>query len=193
MPDVSGLATLHALTSAISSAARLDEIYDAALDALAHGLGVHRASILLFDPDGVMRFTAWRGLSDRYRKAVEGHTPWKADAQDARIIVVPDVTRDESLAPFLATIQAEGIAGMAFVPLKRVGGIVGKFMLYLEQPRDLSKEERTLAEVIASQVAFAVRRIRAEQWVREGEAELRLVTDIAPVYQIGRASCRERV
>jgi hypothetical protein len=34
---------------------------------------VSRASILLFDPDGVMRFKASRGLSEAYRAAVEGH------------------------------------------------------------------------------------------------------------------------
>ena len=60
------------LTRAISSTRTVDEIYSAALDALAVGLGVERSSILLFDPDGVMRFKAHRGLSDGYRAAVEG-------------------------------------------------------------------------------------------------------------------------
>jgi hypothetical protein len=32
---------------------------------------------MLFDDDaGVMRFAAWRGLSDAYRRAVEGHSAW---------------------------------------------------------------------------------------------------------------------
>src|SRR3954462_6760241 len=70
------------LTKAISRAQSLDDIYGAALDALAEGLGIARASILLFDPDGVMRFKAWRGLSQEYRRAVEGHTPWTPDAPE---------------------------------------------------------------------------------------------------------------
>ena len=51
------------LTTAISKSRTEQEIYDAALDALSAGLGVNRASILLFDPDGVMRFKASRLLS----------------------------------------------------------------------------------------------------------------------------------
>jgi hypothetical protein len=64
------------LTGAISRSGTVQEIYGAALDALAEGLGVSRSSILLFDRDGVMRFRAHHGLSDAYRAAVEGHTPW---------------------------------------------------------------------------------------------------------------------
>src|SRR6478736_3525632 len=85
------------LTRAISSTRTVDEIYSAALDALAVGLRVERSSILLFDPDGVMRFKAARGLSAGYRAAVEGHTPWTPDARDPEPIVVPNVAEDPSL------------------------------------------------------------------------------------------------
>jgi GAF domain-containing protein len=78
----SALRTCARLTAAISSARELDQIYDAALDALSSGLGVERASILLFDRDEVMRFKAYRGLSEGYRRAVEGHTPWRPDSPD---------------------------------------------------------------------------------------------------------------
>jgi len=44
------------LTQAISRAESPDDIYTAALDALAQALTVTRAAVLLFDPDGVMRF-----------------------------------------------------------------------------------------------------------------------------------------
>ena len=58
------IAVCHSLALAISGTRTVDEIHQTALDALTRGLGVSRASILLFDADGVMRFTAWRGLSD---------------------------------------------------------------------------------------------------------------------------------
>ena len=45
----------------------LNDIYEAALDAIIAALHCSRASILRCDTDGVMRFVAWRGLSDRYR------------------------------------------------------------------------------------------------------------------------------
>lgn len=69
------LATLFTLTDGLYRANSYPEIFDAALDAITSSLG-SRASILLFDEAGVMRFVAWRGLSDGYRSELEGHTPW---------------------------------------------------------------------------------------------------------------------
>jgi len=173
------IAVCHSLALAINGTRTVDEIYQTALDALTRGLGVSRASILLFDSDDVMRFTAWRGLSDDYRRAVEGHSPWTPDAVDPQPIVVPDVTAEPSLAPFLATIEAEGIVGLAFVPLVSHGRVVGKFMLYLDAPQVLSDEDMELASVIAAHVSFAVMRTRAETQARRSEADLRYVLDAA--------------
>ena len=39
-------------------------IYEAALDAIVDTLGSDQAAVLLFDPDGVIRFKASRGLSE---------------------------------------------------------------------------------------------------------------------------------
>jgi PAS domain S-box-containing protein len=167
------------LTRAISRSRTVEEIYESALDALGDGLAVSRASILLFDPDGVMRFKAHRRLSDGYRRAVEGHTPWQPDTLDAVPIVVGDVTADPSLAPYLDTIRGEGIAAMAFIPLVSLGRVIGKFMLYYDAPRALSLDELQLAGVIASQVGFAVERTRAEESARRSEERLRFALDAA--------------
>jgi PAS domain S-box-containing protein len=175
----SQIAVCLTLTRAISSTRTVEEIYDIALDALADGLEVSRASILLFDPDGVMRFKAYRNLSETYRRAVEGHTPWRPDSCDPEPIVLSDVTQDASLAPFLATIQAENIAAMAFIPLVSLGRVIGKFVLNYEMPRTLSLEELQLAGIIASQVAFAVERTRAEAQARRSEERLRFALEAA--------------
>jgi PAS domain S-box-containing protein len=179
MHSTHSIAVCHSLALAISGTRTVDEIYQTALDALTRGLGVSRTSILLFDAGGVMRFTAWRGLSDAYRDAVEGHSPWTPDAVEPQPIAVADVTKDASLAPFLSTIQAEGIAGMAFIPLVSLGRLVGKFMVYLDEPRTLTDEELQLASLIAAHVAFAVQRTRAEAQARRSEAHLRYVLDAA--------------
>jgi PAS domain S-box-containing protein len=167
------------LTRAISRTSTVEQIYQSALDALSEGLGVSRASILLFDAHEVMRFEAYRGLSERYRNAVEGHTPWRPDSPDPEPIVVSDVTTDASLSPYLETIAGEGIAAMAFIPLVSLGRVIGKFMLYYDAPRALSPDELQLAGVIASQVAFAVERTRAEEAARRSEARLRFALDAA--------------
>ena len=151
----------------MSRARTLEDIYQAALDALAQGLGVVRSAILLFDPDGVMRFKASRGLSQAYQRAVEGHTPWRPDTPDPRPIVVSDVAREPSLQPYLEIIAAEGIAAMTFIPLVCDGRVIGKFMLYSDVSREFTADQLQLAGVIAAQVAFAVVRARAEAAAEE--------------------------
>ena len=117
------------LTRAISRSTSAEDIYNAALDAIAHTLTVTRAAVLLFDADGVMRFTAWRGLSETYRDAVEGHTPWTAETLDPQLVVVSDVSKDRTLDALRSAILTEGIAAMAFIPLVSMGRVIGKFML----------------------------------------------------------------
>jgi PAS domain-containing protein len=173
------IAVCLALTRAIGRTRTVEEIYGVTLDALSAGLGVARASILLFDSDGVMRFKASRGLSEGYRRAVEGHTPWTPDSVDPEPIVVDDVAADESLRPHLPAIQAEGIATMAFIPLVSLGRVLGKFMLYYDTPAALTESELQLASLIASQVAFAVERTRAEEQARHSESRLRFALDAA--------------
>ena len=82
------LAVRLAVGRALGRTRDLDDIYSAALDTLAECLEVSRASVLLFDPDGVMRFRAWRGLSSEYRAAVQGHSPWTPDSVDAVPLLV---------------------------------------------------------------------------------------------------------
>lgn len=175
----SPIRTCVRLTAAISGARDVEDIYAAALDALASGLGVDRASILLFDEDGVMRFKAYRRLSDEYRRAVEGHTPWRPDSPDPQPIVVRDVREDASLTAYAPVFAAEGIAAMAFIPLVSLGRVIGKFMLYYAAPTELAPDEIELAAVIASQVAFAVERTRTEQQARRSEERLRFALDAA--------------
>jgi PAS domain S-box-containing protein len=180
VPDAASLlAAILQLTRAIGRTERLDEIYEAALDAIEKALHLPRASILVFDPDGVMRFKAWRGLSEGYRAAVEGHTPWTRDTKGAQPIVVSDVAADPGLAPYLETIRAEHIAAMAFIPLDAGEGVLGKFMLYYGTPHHMSAGELQIATVIAAQVAFAIDRTRAHLAATESEERLRFALEAA--------------
>jgi signal transduction histidine kinase len=152
---------LFGLARAVIVAERVEDVYSAALDALDHGLRTPRASVLTYGSDSIMRFRAWRGLSDEYRAAVEGHSPWARDTRDAEAIDVPDVAADPHLAPMLPVFRAEGIAALAFIPLIRGSQLIGKFMLYQDAPRALTSAELDLARAIADHVAAAVARFTA--------------------------------
>lgn len=153
---------LYRLTDAVNRAQSVEEVYEASLDTIRSALDVDRASILFFDPDGVIRFKAWRGLSDDYRAAVEGHTPWTPDEREPSPVYVADVQRDMSLAGYLPLFARERIGALAFVPLVYEGRLLGKFMMYWETTRVLTEREKNVARSIADQVASAVGRKRAQ-------------------------------
>src|SRR5262249_13327155 len=82
---------LHQFADHLQRARSLDDVYNAALDAILSALRCDRASIALLDDDGVMRFAGWRGLSDGYRKAVEGYSSCKPDERCLEPICFNDV------------------------------------------------------------------------------------------------------
>jgi PAS domain S-box-containing protein len=178
-PTGSILRTLLHLAEAVGRAGTVDDIYDAALTGLHDALGAERASILLFDPDGMMRFKAWRGISDAYRAAVEGHSPWAPDAPPAPPLLVRSAHADPTLATYLPVFEREGIEALAFIPLVASGRIVGKFMLYYGEPHDFSDDEVTIALTIASHIGFAVERLRTEAGIRRREERIRFALDAA--------------
>ena len=173
------LRRIHHLSDAVSLASGMEAIYTEALDALQLTVGADRASVLLFDPDGAMRFKAWRGLSDTYRKAVEGHTPWQADASDPQPVLVPDVEQDPELAGLLPVFSAEGIRAVAFIPLMHLARLVGKFMLYYNAPHRFTADEVQLARTVARHVALALARTVAEDALRDSESRYRMLMEQA--------------
>jgi len=160
-------------------ATNLAEIYDAVLDAIFPVLGCQRASILLFDKEKVMRFVAWRGLSERYRKAVEGHSPWKPDEKRPEPVCINDVEIADVPKSLKSTIQNEGICAAAFIPLVSGQKLIGKFMTYYDAPHVFTDDELKLATTIATQVAQAIEHKRDEEALRESEARLRATVEQA--------------
>jgi PAS domain S-box-containing protein len=171
-------AALYQFTDRLYRATRLEDIYQAALDAIRQSLGCERASILLFDGTGVMNFVAWWGLSDGYRKAVEGHSPWRADAKDPEIISVPDVNSADLPSDLRSVVKAEGIQALAFIPMVARGRLIGKFMTYHDAPRRLGDAEKKLSITIARQLGFSIERMRAEEDRWRAEQVSRLLASI---------------
>jgi PAS domain S-box-containing protein len=160
-------------------ATNVGELYDASLDAILSAMDCHRASILLFDKEKVMRFVAWRGLSERYRKGVEGHSPWKPDAKNPKPVCINDVDVADIPRPLKSTIQSEGIRAAAFIPLMSSQKLIGKFMTYYDTPHVFTDDELKLATTIATQVAQAMEHKRDEEALRESEARLRATVEQA--------------
>jgi len=166
----SELRALYDFTDKLYRSQTSDEAYDASLEAIVAGLKCQRASILLFDDAGVMRFVASRGLSEVYRAAVDGHTPWTFGQRDAAPILVADAQASDFDAPLKEIMAREGVTGLAFIPLLADGGVIGKFMAYHDASHNFTQGEVELAQTIARQLGFSIEHTRAE------EAQQRLIS-----------------
>ena len=153
---------LYDFTDRLFRAASVEDVYEASLDAIIAALACQRASILLFDDAGVMNFVAARGLSAGYQAAVAGHSPWTPDSQTPEPLVIEDVAKSDVDPALKATIEGEGIAALAFIPLTTKGRVIGKFMAYYPAPHGFTREELNVAVIIARQLGFSLERMRIE-------------------------------
>ena len=162
-------AALYGFTERLQHAESLRDVYEPALDAITRALRCSRASILLFDETGVMRFVAWRGLSETYRRAVDGHSPWTAETRDPQPISLADIEAAGLPDELTQAIRAENIGALAFIPLTGSGRLLGKFMAYFDAPHAFTDEEIDVAVTLARQLGLAVQRMRTEAARREAE------------------------
>lgn len=163
--------SLFELVAKVNSAPSVSEICDSALEAIIQCQNADRAALLLADSDGVMRFKAWRGLSDEYRRAVEGHSPWKP-GDSPLAITINDIAGSKMDDALKKTIEKEGIRALAFVPIKYEKRLLGKFMVYFNSPHTFGEEELRPAQTISSQIAFAIERDSVSQQLKRANAEL---------------------
>ena len=163
---------LYRIADSISRATSLDELLAEAIDILLEATGADRASVLLLDTAGAMRFHAWRGLSDEYRAVTEGHSPWTADTVDPEPLLVNDLTAAGFPEELERAVRDEGIAALAFVPLVHGGRLLGKFMLYQDRPHVWSDAEVMLSRTIASHLASATVRAQAQEALRASSEQL---------------------
>ncbi len=154
---------LFDFTEAMQHARSLERVHEAALDAILRTLRCDRASILLPDDAGVMRFAASRGLSETYKRAVEGHSPWSPEDQQPEPITLADIAKADLPEDLRGSIRAEGIAAVAFIPLHQNRRLLGKFMAYYDTPHTFTPAEMGVAVTLARQLGFGLERMYAER------------------------------
>ncbi|MDQ7249828.1 GAF domain-containing protein [Dongia sedimenti] len=181
-------AALYEFTDRLFRATTRHEVYSAALDAIIRALGCSRASILLFDQTGKMGFVAWRGLSQDYRDAVAGHSPWRPGDRNAEPVLIEEADTAQLPTELKAVLRREHIEALAFIPLTVDGAVIGKFMTYYATPHRFDGAEIELAVTIARQLGFRIERLQseearaaAERALKSERELLRTIIDSAPV------------
>jgi PAS domain S-box-containing protein len=170
-------AALFEFSERLQHVASARQLYDVALDAIVRGLDCQRASILRFDNSGVMRFAAWRGLSDEYRQAVEGHSPWTRDDKNPRPVYFENIEGADLSDALKQAIVRESIGAVAFIPIQEGGQLIGKFTAYYDTPHRFSEPQVDVALTLARQLGFSIARLKAEDARRAAEQDaLQLVS-----------------
>jgi PAS domain S-box-containing protein len=166
------LDAVYRFADAVAGAPGLDDVLGAALDALLEATGSDRAAVLLADDERVLRFRAWRGLSDRYRAYTEGRSPWPAEDNDPEPALVEDIAEAGYEPPLERAMRKEGIGALAFIPLVRGGRLLGRITLYRNTPHRWSDREVLLSRTIANHLASVTERAQTQQALHESSEQL---------------------
>jgi PAS domain S-box-containing protein len=162
------------------------DAYEVALDIITIALGCGRASVLLFDEAGIMRFAACRGLSDTYRRTAEGHSSWTRDVKDPQPVFIEDIEAAALPGPLMAAVRGERIGAAAFVPLVANDALIGEFVAYYETRHVFAASDAALAVALARQLGFSLERKRVEEALRESRRQL--VAELAATRQLHKIS-----
>lgn len=156
-------AALHRFVDGLQHARSIEDVQSLALDAIRDGLCCQRASILQFDKAGVMRFVASQGLSERYRTAVDGHSPWARDDEFPEPIYLSNIELADLPGSLKEDVVTEGIQAVAFIPIMDSGGLLGKLMAYYDCPHEFTEAEREVALTLARQLGAGIERMRSQK------------------------------
>jgi len=174
---------IDVIANSIDFESKHKDIYSAAIKCLQSVLGIDRASITFLDSDGVMRFKAWRGISDHYRKVMEGYTPWLPSVRDPRPVTVCEVQKEVTLSKFLSTFEKENIRALVFIPMVYLGRLLGEVTLYSENPYHFNGEIE-FALALGKIIAFGIVQSKKEEELRSSEDLFRATFDLSAIGMI---------
>jgi signal transduction histidine kinase len=161
--SVRTLEVLYRLVDRVARARTAKEVCDAGVQGILSVARADRASVLVFDEGGVIRFVSWLGLSEAYRAATEGHSPWTPETKDPYPLLVEDVAATGDLGSLRDVVLREGIRSLGFFPLVHQGRVLGKFMLYYNTPHVFTPDELRLASSAARHVILGLTRVASEE------------------------------
>jgi PAS domain S-box-containing protein len=154
------LQAIYQLASSVAHSENLNDVYAATLDAAESVFTTKRCAILLADDDGVQRFAAWRGVSDRHRETVETNERWRK-TETIRQVLIENV-ENADMGPAKNIILGEGVRAIGLVPLVAERRIIGKLAVYFNEPHIFTAAERALLHTIAYHAAYGIERQIAE-------------------------------
>jgi PAS domain S-box-containing protein len=167
---------------ALGSTSDLEFALERLLDVAVQLEGIDCGGVYLLDSEsGEMRLKAQRGLSGSFIARI---ACYKSDATETRMVKSGQTLymRQEQIPRNLEVLWgSEGLRALAVVPVQHKGSLLGMLNLASYSHDEIFPRSRVAIEMIASQVAGAIARIRAEELLRQSETHVRTVVNSAPI------------
>jgi PAS domain S-box-containing protein len=168
--------------TALSSTSDLRFALDRLLAIAMQLEGIDCGGVYLMEPrTGELNLQVHSGLSGSFLKRV---SHYKADAPETRLARAGKSTyvRHDQIPRNLEVLWgSEGLQALAVVPVQNKGEALGMLTLGSYEQTEIPTRTRIGIEMIASQVAGAIARIRAEAAQRRSDAHVRMVINSAPI------------
>ncbi len=120
-----------------------------------------------------------RNIEVRWDHSASGHGPAGHALRTGQIALVPDIEREEALAPWREHALRHGFRSMVSLPLWTKGEVIGVLCLYSAERAAFATEEVTLLEQLAGSLAHGILALRARASHRQLVAELREAKEAA--------------
>ncbi|MGH7636437.1 MAG: ATP-binding protein [Gemmatimonadaceae bacterium] len=173
------LMAVREIAQAFLTAERPGEVFQLALDRVAPIVGSTFACIYLVDESSeVMRLQAVHNWPERYSAFLGdmrvrlGSGPSGSAARERRIIEVPDVFADATLADWQEVAAELGFKALVALPLQTPTGVLGAVTFYFASSASLTGEARGLLRLVADQLAATAEKSRLIEDLTRANAAL---------------------
>ncbi|MFO1475414.1 MAG: PAS domain S-box protein [Verrucomicrobiota bacterium] len=167
---------------ALSSTSDMRFALERLLDIALQLQGIDCGGVYLMDPRaGSFDLEAHRGLSGSFARRISHFQP---EATEARLVRSREsyYARAEQIPRDLEVLWgSEGLRSLAVLPVQHKGEVIGMLNLGSYRLDEIPQKTRVGIEMIASQAAGAIARIRAEESLRASEANLRTLVHTSPI------------
>ena len=99
-----------------------------------------------------------------------GQGPVGRTIRSGQMVIVEDITQEESFKPWLARALDSGFHGVVCLPLRNAERTFGLFYLYAPRVLEISADEIRLLEELANDLAFGIGNLRAQEEQRRLQA-----------------------
>ena len=177
---------LHEFSTRLLASSDLDDLLDEVLDAVIGLQGADFGNIQLYNPKTrALEIVTQRGFSseflEHFSRVEEGEAACGRALARGDRVVIEDVELDPGFASHRRIAATAGFRAVQSTPLfSRSGEPLGMISTHFRRPHRPSERDLQLTDLHARQASEMIERKRAEEALRQSEAQFRLLGEAIP-------------